>query len=702
MKIYSSFYKNHICNQKTSIINLKFFGISNKIYTISLIGRPNVGKSSLFNSLTGQSVSLVDKLPGLTRDRKEKIVDLFGIQIKFVDTAGVDTFEENKLDVIYNKNRMNKSSLMTIDDPITNKQIIEKSIEQTRNGLIYSDLAIFIVDGRTGITEEDREIAKWLIKNKKNYEEQSKVKEEKKEELDEKSFFERVKKMKEKETIKIPEIILVANKVEENYTPWNIYDTYKIEGLNYPLFISAQQGDGLPDLLSEIKEKIPEIYFKESEDRAKKRRERYESYKQKQKESFMKETNELDNNEYSIESWEKDFEYFNGQNVEENSDYDSDNDIDPEDTFVIKSKDDVMKNKKGLSNPNTSELSDTNKVKSKKVIKVCVVGKPNVGKSSIINSIINENRVIVSEIPGTTRDVVPIQWIYKGRRIELIDTAGLKDSNTSSKVSENVEKIISKRTMTTIKMSHVVIYVIDSMKAFSPYDLKIINYIGKEGRSIVFVCNKWDLVGEGYKLKAKKWIDEQIESNCQEFKSPKLMFISAKKKYKVDSIMDEVIKSYRFWNTRISTKILNAFNNQLSKISRMPNMDGEYLRLKFITQVKVRPPSFVLFLNDIDLFFKTHEVYMKKLIVKEFGLANTPLRFIVRDRNIKSSSELLSDMKEGKNVFKKVSPSTAKIERKISLQKERMNNIAYMRRSKGKELLKGKIRPRSYKDYKRY
>ena len=768
-------------NYSTIVNNIKYIKIiksnfSSKIFTVSLIGRPNVGKSTLFNKLVGTSASLVDSLPGLTRDRKEYETDYFGMKIKFVDTAGIDTFESDKINQIIekekNKNNKLKSNLninlknkhntfLSVHDPITNENIIKKSIEQTKNALLYSDLALFIIDGRLGITNEDKELANWLINTKNNFNELEKLHNLAKslnENKDEEEFFNKIKELKNKESIKLPEIILVANKIDDDFYPEDLFNNCNLKNFNYPLLISAEHGDGIPDLLKEINDRIPEEKKEEFIDRGKLRIKRYEEYKQVLKNQFIKDIEELNNNKktsdnnndnktsikekkvlskndeeklkhinYSIESWEKDYDYFNGQDIENNSDYDSDNDIDPIDNFIIRSN--VLKNK----HEKYSIESETNFKTYKKTIKVSVIGQPNVGKSSIINKLIKENRLIVSDIPGTTRDVIPVNYIYKGKRIEISDTAGIKNicsntinpniKKTSFKLNKKIDKLISEKTINSIKNSHVIVYIIDSMKAFTPYDLKLINFIGEEGKSVVILCNKWDLVGNGYKMKAKKWIDDQIEKHCTEYKNPKLIFTSAKTNYRVETIMEEVVKTYKQWNTRISTKLLNSFNYQLGKIAKVPNIEGEYLNLKFITQVKVRPPSFVLFLNDIDLFFKSHENYLKKLYSKEFGFSNTPLRFIIRDRNVKSNTELSNVIKKSNkmnikkevkedteevknsnydNPFKKVTPSTARIERKISILKSKVNNITYMRRSKGKELLYGRHKPRSIRNYKRY
>lgn len=775
----------------------KFFSSSikkNKLFTISIIGRPNVGKSTLVNALAGRSISLVDSLPGLTRDRKEVEIEFIDTKVKLVDTAGVHALDET---VAYKPNvskHYRKKEGTDLKDQYrdlneeSNERLAKLAITQTRNALIYSDLAIFMIDGRKGMKEEDIQIANWLeerikreklmsnnieqteeINNENNIENEINKAEDKITDTDqevEADFFNRIKNYKKKEEIKIPEILFVANKIEDSYIPYEIYNSLLPSFLNYPLFISAKEGDGMGDLYQEIHKRIPDIYKFNLQEIQKKRVERFIAYKErlrnefhefllsineraiKEKKQFYKKHNlpgeeMIDDNEnvikYNLKTWEKDFDYYNNSNVEDNSDYDSDNDIDPLENLIERHKFSIAshleKNKQLMESESKnnedgnedkennkydgknklisllaqhskkdskiSTLNDGNIKQFKKPIKVAIVGKTNVGKSSIINSLLKENRLIVSDVPGTTRDSIPIEWVYKGRRVELIDTAGLTPGNMD-KENLKIEKVISEKTINSIKNSHLVIYVFDSMHALSSFDLKMLNFIGNEGRGVVLVSNKWDLVPNGYKIKAKSWISNQIETHCTEFKSPKIIFASVKNNFKIDSIIDEALKTYLAWNTRIPTKMLNSFSIQLSKIARRPNLDGEYLNMKFMTQVKVRPPCFVLFLNDIDLFFNAHEMYVKKMISKEFGLTNIPMRFILRDREVQSSTINFKNKNNVGRSFKAKSATEATIEKKISIQKEKMGNVTKVRRSKGAEMMFGRYNPKSIRKFKSY
>jgi GTP-binding protein len=374
-----------------------------------------VGKSTLFNRLAGEAISLIDNTPGLTRDRKEAIVKLFGMKIRLVDTAGIDDFEEK----------------------ISYDELLNKTIFQTRQALIYSDLAFFLLDGKAGVTHNDIKLAKWLNNLKKKDE---KISEESEissnlNETSSAKFYEKLKKIKEQDDIKIPKIILVANKVEDDFIPEDIFCDFSRLNLGDPLLISAQQGDNMHDIYNIIEENIPEEVKQRYQNKVEKRVNRYDEYKEKMKQIFIESLNSFPLEErvkYSLSDWEDDFDYLNKRDIEDNSDYDSDNDIDPIDTFVQVPKDQNLR--ENIRKTKKEELkSIQNKMHSlkylKKPIKIAVVGKQNVGKSSIVNSLLKENRVIISDVPGTTRDSVPIEWNYKGRRLILIDTAGLQAKN---------------------------------------------------------------------------------------------------------------------------------------------------------------------------------------------------------------------------------------------------------------------------------
>lgn len=375
--------------------------------------------------------------------------------------------------------------------------MVNKTITQTRQGLIFSDMAFFIVDAREGINYTDIKLANWINKAREidknpakifeNNETQEKTAEpienfESIPEYDEtttenspppvkiiknndfilkkEDFYQKLKKMKEGDEVTIPKIILIANKAENNFYAADVFNEYTKLKMGEPILISAANGDNMQDIYNAIEENIPQSFKDTYSNKVVKRISRYLEYKEKLKNDFLEALEKLNPEErekYSIKEWEEDFDFLNKKDLEDNSDYDSDNDIDPIDSFVKvpktvelrkdmkistshtkKRKQDENKEEKSRGsvpqqNPSHNQINSLKNLK--KPIKIAIIGKQNVGKSSIINSLLRENRVIISNVPGTTRDSIPIQWVYKGRRMILIDTAGMQAKN---KVHEKV------------------------------------------------------------------------------------------------------------------------------------------------------------------------------------------------------------------------------------------------------------------------
>ncbi len=604
------------------------------------------------------------------------------MKLRIIDTAGVDDFEEsNDYD-----------------------EIVNKTIQQTRQALVHSDLALFLLDSRQGITPTDVQLARWLNYLKYRKDNPEKINFDNISSSDE--FYKKLKTLKEEEDVQLlSKVLLIANKVENNFIPSEIFSDFNKLKLGEPILISAEQGDNLHELYNLIEENIPMVKRDDYEDKMKKRLARYKQYRESIREDFINNIMELpyeERKKYSIKDWEKDFDYLNKFDLEDNSDYDSDNDIDPLDTIIDVPNDQILReNLRMTSGSSSANLRNTNNIitqdgdmassrstsklanrinqlkQLKRPIKISLIGRQNVGKSSIINSLLKDNRVIVSDIPGTTRDTVPIEWIYKGRRITLTDTAGLKPKN---KAHDKIEKMATSSTIKAIKDSHVIIYVIDSLNAFTQMDMKLIEYIGKEGRSLVVLANKWDLVENGFKTKAKNWMENQLEKGCSEYSNSKISYVSAKNFFKIDGIMDDVLNAYSSWNKRIPTNLLNQWVNEIKKVTHTPNKHGEHLRLKFMTQIKTRPPCFSLFVNNIHVFLNSHDKFLKKMMVKEFDLIHAPIRFLLRDHKVVNESD----------EFKKMSVSTAKIKKKVDLFKKKMANPTYRRKSAGYDRLYGR------------
>ena len=332
------------------------------------------------------------------------------------------------------------------------------------------------------------------------------------------------------------------------------------------------------------------------------------------------ESGELQDLEQLVSQWSKDFERLN-PDPQDNSDFDSDNDINPLDTITAQGR---------YASSKQAQISSENNLK-KKPIQLSIVGRPNVGKSTLINGLLKENRVIANDLAGTTRDSVMIQWVYGGRRINLVDTAGIKPGTS---VKSEVERIVNEQVQKTVDYSHVVIVLIDSMEAFTSQDMMVVRKVLDEGRAVVIAANKWDLVEDKYKKKAVKWMEKQLEKGLGQAKGVPLAFVSAKSGIRIDRILDEVMRVYEKWNTRVSTALLNKWIHAFQKAQLMPSVEGKTLKLRYMMQIKTRPPTFFLYVNSKRLVSDSFEKFVRNSISKEFGFQGCPIRILIRDNKL--------------------------------------------------------------------
>lgn len=494
-----------------------YISLKDEKFTISLIGRPNVGKSTLFNTLMGKEEALVDRMPGLTRDRREGITEIFEMPVRIVDTAGFEDIE----------------SLEEPESRSLNKRMMQDMIMQTRNALIYSDLAIFILDAKSGLHPHDKALHDWIVQKKfaqqsrelapikdakienpeiiydkpdkilkdtkvykkelELFELQQSEAQMKRREVNFRSQFKNPLEDVNQDDIKIPKIIYVANKSESGRD----IEYWKL-GIDGVIPISAIHGDGMPDLYRVIKDHIPEEKIENFELRKQIRVQRHNEYKQ----MMLDELEELRRINIENENADKDFnpnelsnefDYLN-PNPEYNSDFDSDNEVNPLDTM----------NRIGHTNA-IGGISTENMFK-KKPIQLAVIGRPNVGKSTLVNGLLREDRVIANDLPGTTRDAISIQWIHKGRRVNLVDTAGIK---INARNKDKIEQLVRDSMQKVLNHSHVAIVLIDSMSAFTTQDFAIMTEVIDQGRGLIVAANKWDIVAEKYKRKAVQWMQKQ-------------------------------------------------------------------------------------------------------------------------------------------------------------------------------------------------
>jgi len=431
--------------------------------TVAIVGRPNVGKSTIFNRIAGERISIVEDIPGVTRDRIYSSAEWLTHDFNIIDTGGIDIGDEPFLEQI--------------------RQQAEIAIDE-------ADVIIFLVNGREGVTAADEEVAKILYKTKKP-------------------------------------VVLAVNKIDNPEMRADIYDFYAL-GFGEPFPISGAHGLGLGDLLDEAAKYFPKT---ESE------------------------------------------EY-------------------PED-----------------------------------VIKFSLIGRPNVGKSSLVNALLGEERVIVSDIAGTTRDAIDSLYEYDGQEYVIIDTAGMRKKG---KVYESTEKYSVLRALRAIERSDVVLVVLNGEEGILEQDKKIAGYAHEAGRGIVIVVNKWDAVEKDEKTMRE--MEKNIREHFQFLDYAPIVFLSAKTKKRVDTLLPAINMASENHAMRVQTNILNEIIMDAVAMNPTPTDKGRRLRIYYATQVAVKPPTFVVFVNDPELMHFSYERFLQNRIRDAFGFEGTPIRIYSRER----------------------------------------------------------------------
>ncbi len=430
---------------------------------VAIVGRPNVGKSTLFNKIIGGRVSIVDDKPGVTRDRIYADVDWLKYNFTLIDTGGLDLDSEEVI-------------------PAQMRKQAELAIE-------IADVVIFVTDGREGLTFTDRDIADTLRKTKKP-------------------------------------VIVTLNKVDTKHQSEHFYEYYEL-GMGEPVEISASLGLNIGDLLDEV------------------------------------------------------VQYFETDGEE---DYD-----------------------------------DT--------IRVAIIGKPNVGKSLLINRILGEDRVIVSDIPGTTRDAIDTPFTDGEDKYIFIDTAGIR---RRSRVKENIERYSVIRAIAAIKRANVCLLVIDATEGVTEQDKRIAGYSHENGKGMIILVNKWDIIKKDDKT-MDRFIKEVRNELSYIIYAP-ILFISALTGQRVNKILEEVKYVESQNSMRVPTGSLNDVIGEAMLLNQPPSDKGRRLRIFYITQVSTRPPTFILFVNDRGLMHFSYLRYLENKIRENYGFEGTPIRFILRQR----------------------------------------------------------------------
>ena len=446
--------------------------------TIAIVGRPNVGKSTLFNRMTGKRTALVSDLPGLTRDRKEGDAEIWGHAVRVVDTAGLEEAAHGSIAA-----RMRAQTELAIGD---------------------ADLILFVIDARAGVTPADLEFAR-VVRNSGT------------------------------------QALVVANKCEGSKGTEGFYEAYTM-GLGEPIAISAEHGEGFSDLYGEITEKLKLEMVADNE----------------------------------------------------NEDGKADGDGAAEDDPA-------------------------------RPIKVAIVGRPNAGKSTLVNALLGEDRMITGPEPGLTRDSVASDLVWAGRNIKLFDTAGLR---RKSKVEDTAEKLATSDTIRAIRFAEVVVLLVDAERGIEHQDLTIASMVADEGRALVIAINKWDLIVE--KQKRLKELHETVIERLAQLPGLRVVTLSALGERGLDKLMPEVFGVYDLWNKRISTNNLNRWLREALDKHSPPATSGRMIKLQFMTQVSVRPPTFVAFCSKPQSLPDSYVRYLEKSLRTTFGFPGVPIRFNLR------------------------------------------------------------------------
>lgn len=431
-------------------------------FAVAILGRPNVGKSTLFNRLVGRRLALVDNTPGVTRDRREGQGRIADLTFKVVDTAGLEDAAPGSL-----AGRMQT---------------------QTERALADADVALLVIDAREGVTEADRHFADWLRRSGKP-------------------------------------VVLLANKAEGRTGLPAIGEAYRL-GLGDPVPVSAEHGEGLAELYDRLAPFSP---------------------------------------------------------------------------------------------------SDETGAAAEKPLQLAIVGRPNVGKSTLVNRLIGEDRMLTGPEAGITRDAIAVDWIWSGRRLRLVDTAGLR---RKPRVEGKLEQLSVGDALRSIRFAEAVVLVTDALQPLERQDLTIARLVEEEGRALVLALNKWDAVEEPAAL--LKSLRARISTSLPQLHGVAMIPVSALTGFGLDKLMRAISAAGETWNRRITTGDLNRWLEGMQQKHPPPLVTGRRLRLRYITQVNTRPPTFALFASKPSELPDSYRRYLVNALRRDFDLPGTPIRMMLR------------------------------------------------------------------------
>lgn len=435
---------------------------------VAIIGRPNVGKSTLFNRLAGRKLAIVHDKPGVTRDRKEAQAKLQDLDLQIIDTAGYEYSTEDNLE-----QRMWKQTKKAIDD---------------------ADVCLFLYDARAGLQPYDEHFADILRKSEKP-------------------------------------VVLLANKCEGKIQEDSRYEAYKL-GLGEPISFSAEHGLGMLDLYEALRK-----YYRKEE-------------------------------------------------------------------------------------PSEEQAEDEPK---EKAIQLAIVGRPNVGKSTLVNALLQDERMLTGPEAGVTRDAITCDWEWKGQKIKLVDTAGLR---RHSKISDSLEKMSAASSKHAAYMAQVVILVLDADGVLDKQDLTIASDVLDEGRALVIAINKWDIANRKETLDK---LNYKLKTSLTQAEGIPTVTISALKNEGLDKLMSAVLKVYKRWNMRVPTAPLNKWFADMIEAYPPPlGKNKRRIKLRYITQAKTRPPAFIIFSSNPEGLPDSYLRYLTNNLRDTFDLGGIPIRINVR------------------------------------------------------------------------
>ncbi len=465
-------------------------------FTVAIVGRPNVGKSTLFNRLVGKRLALVDDTPGVTRDWRAAAARVGGLDFVVVDTAGLEEVFDDSLEA-----RMRR---------------------QTERAIEAADVVLLVIDARAGLTPLDRHFAQWLRKAG-------------------------------------TPVVVLANKCEGRAGTPGLLEAFEL-GLGDPVQFSAEHGEGLADLVEAL---LP----------------------------------------------------FAPPEPEEAGD-DGASEVPPAPAAASDESADGEADEAPVAEDLTRPLN------------LAIVGRPNVGKSTLLNSLIGEERVLTGPEAGMTRDAITVEWRWRDRQLKLVDTAGLR---RRARVENKLEKLAVADTLRVIRMAEVVILVIEAAAGLDRQDLTIARLVLDEGRALVLALNKWDAVSD--RPAALAQMRDRLETSLPQARGLATVTLSALHHQGLEPLLDAVVRTHGLWNRRIGTAKLNGWLQEAIARHPPPLVDGRRVKLRYATQIKARPPTIALWVSRPTELPESYSRYLIQSLRDTFGMPGVPVRVLLRKGN---------------------------------------------------------------------